>query len=81
MYAISEYCDDNGEILSSRRMDESFISDGFMRNLMTRRFLAANGVDMARIAKANIIEQRERRKRIKERMAGGLNRRLTQAVE
>jgi len=62
-------------------MDESFISDGFMRNLMTRRFLAAHGVDMARIAKANIIEQRERRKRIKERMAGGLNRRLTQAVE
>jgi len=55
-YAYSEYCNDGGEILSARRMDESIISDGFMRNLMSRRFLEANGVDLGKLAKANIIQ-------------------------
>ena len=55
LYMYSEYCDEKGEVLSSKRMDESIISDGYMRNLMTRRFLAANGVDLEKVAKQNII--------------------------
>jgi hypothetical protein len=37
-------------------MDESIISDGYMRNLIASRFLAANGVDLGKVAKDNIIQ-------------------------